>query len=136
MGTPQARAQRTPECQEVASKLPARHHVTHSADARSWARNKCTENQKNKKKSVYHIDTTADACQSTSRSGFLKSIAKNKKKSQNRENRKNKNRVQGSAYVFAWALRGLDSAPHKSLASSAFIHATQAALYTAVPWYV
>jgi len=38
--------------------------VTHSADARSWARNKRTENQKNKKKSVYHIDTTADACQS------------------------------------------------------------------------
>merc|ERR1711924_161981 len=78
MGTLQARAQRTPECQEVASKLPARHHVTHSADARSWARNKCTENQKNKKKSVYHIDTTADACQSTSRSGFLKSIATKK----------------------------------------------------------
>merc|ERR1712100_648347 len=55
-----------------------------------------------------------------------------KKKSQNRENRTNKNRVQGSAYVFAWALRALDSAPQKSLSSSAFIHATQAALYTAV----
>merc|ERR1711904_101087 len=75
-GTPQARAQLTPECQELASELPTRHHVAHSADGRSWARDKRTENQKNKKKSVYHIDTTADACQSTSRSGFLKSIAK------------------------------------------------------------
>merc|ERR1711990_751755 len=55
-----------------------------------------------------------------------RALQKKKKKSQNRENRKNKNRLQGSAYVFAWALRALDSAPHKSLSSSAFIHATQA----------
>merc|ERR1712070_582547 len=85
-----ARAQCTPECQEVASKLSARHHVTHSADARSWARNKRTENKKNKKKSVYHIDTTADACQSTSRSGFLKSIAKKKKIAEQRKQKEQK----------------------------------------------
>merc|ERR1711939_807305 len=87
-GTPQARAQRTPECQEVASKLPARHHVTHSADARSWAGDKCTENQKTRKN--LYITSTPQPMLVRAHRSLDSSRALKKKKKKIAEQRKQK----------------------------------------------
>jgi len=99
--------------------------VAHSAAARSWAKDERTEKSKNKAKSVFQINTHSRCLSEHIPVWIPQEIAKKKKIAKQRKP-KEKERLQGSAYVFAWALRASDSAPHKSLSSSAFIRATQA----------